>query len=368
MEKIKILIVDDSAVMRSVLAEILSSDDDIEVVGTAMDASVARDKIKSLNPDLLTLDVEMPEMDGLSFLRQLMQLHPMPVVMISTLTEAGADVTLKALGLGAIDFISKPKFDVTAQMEGIKEEIISKIKAAAKAKPYVSGVKETEKEDGVGDADITKSSFTTTAVLKKHESKELATLRTNEKIIAIGGSTGGTEAIKDILMRMAPDSPAILIVQHIPPAFSKPFSERMNDFSPMNVRQAEDGLAVLPGNVYIAPGDSHLMLTRNGTEHRCKLHNGLPVNRHKPSVDVMFRSVAQTVGTNAIGVLLTGMGRDGARGLREIRETGAKTIAQDEESSVIWGMPGAAVKLDAVDYVLPNSRIADKIYSLLKDA
>ena len=365
MKKISVLIIDDSAVVRSILTEILSSDDGIEVVGTAMDPHIAREKIKRLKPDVLTLDVEMPKMDGLTFLSNLMRLRPMPVVMISSLTEAGADVTLKALGLGAVDFISKPKLDVAHQLEGYSKEIIAKVKAAATARihPHVP-VKEVQTKTSRFDAEEIEKRYSTTIVLQR---SPLRKMKATEKIIAIGASTGGTEAIKDILLQMRPDSPGTLIAQHIPPAFSTAFAKRMDSLSSMVVSEAEDGQIITQGHVYIAPGDHHLMLVRDGARYRCKLNDGQPVNRHKPSADVMFRSVAQSAGLNAIGVILTGMGVDGARGLLEMHDAGAPTIAQDEKTSVVWGMPGEAVKLKAVDHVLPIASIEAKIESILKN-
>lgn len=365
MKKISVLIIDDSAVVRSILTEILSSDDGIEVVGTAMDPHIAREKIKRLKPDVLTLDVEMPKMDGLTFLSNLMRLRPMPVVMISSLTEAGADVTLKALGLGAVDFISKPKLDIAHQLEGYSKEIIAKVKTAATARihPHVPAKAEQTKSSRF-DAEEIEQRYSTTIVLQK---SPLRKMKATEKIIAIGASTGGTEAIKNILLQMRPDSPGTLIAQHIPPAFSTAFAKRMDSLSPMIVSEAEDGQIITQGHVYIAPGDRHLMLVRDGARYRCQLHDGQPVNRHKPSADVMFRSVAQNAGLNAIGVILTGMGADGARGLLEMHDAGASTIAQDEKTSVVWGMPGEAVKLKAVDHVLPIDSIEAKIESILKN-
>ncbi len=365
MKKISVLIIDDSAVVRTILTEILSTDENIEVVGTAMDPHIAREKIKRLNPDVLTLDVEMPKMDGLSFLSNLMRLRPMPVVMISSLTEEGADVTLKALGLGAVDFVGKPKLDVAHQLESYSKEIIAKVKAAATAKihPYLPEKAESARKSRF-DPDEIEKRYTTTMVLQR---SPLSKHKATEKIIAIGASTGGTEAIKDILLLMSADFPGTLIAQHIPPAFSSAFAKRMDSISRMVVSEAEDGQIITQGHVYIAPGDRHLMLVRDGARYRCELNDGPPVNRHKPSVDVMFRSVAQSAGLNAIGVLLTGMGADGARGLLELHDAGAPTIVQDEKSSVVWGMPGEAVKLNAADHVLPIDGIEAKIGSLLNN-
>ncbi|MCW8923620.1 MAG: chemotaxis response regulator protein-glutamate methylesterase [Gammaproteobacteria bacterium] len=360
MKKISVLIVDDSAVVRRILKEILSSDKGIDVVGTAMDPYIARDKIKKLHPDVLTLDVEMPKMDGISFLRNVMRLRPMPVVMISSLTQQGADIALEALSIGAVDYISKPKIDVAHELSSYAEEIIEKVKNAAGARVM---------------PDTSESPVTSLAQSKKIESlnrlretKPRTKLKTTEKIIAIGASTGGTEAIKEVLINMRPDSPAIVIAQHIPKAFSEAFSKRMDSISPMAVCEARDGQHVLPGHAYIAPGDRHLLLVREGARYYIKLDDGEPCNRHKPSVDVMFRSVEEAAGDNALGVLLTGMGADGARGLKQMHDAGSKTIAQDENSSVVWGMPGEAVKLEATDYVLPLNKIAQKIELLINEA
>ena len=353
--RIRVLIVDDSALVRSLLSDILSGDPSIEVVGVAGDAHVAREKIKQLNPDVLTLDVEMPKMDGITFLRNLMRLRPMPVVMVSSLTERGADVTLDALAIGAVDYLSKPKIDLAATLEDYGQELIEKIKTASKASVRALDPRRAATL-------ITQPSHTTDAVLAKAEPPRQ--LRTTDRIIAIGASTGGTEAIKDVLIRLPPDSPGVVIAQHIPKAFSTPFARRMNDCSQVTVYEAEDGQQVLAGHAYIAPGDRHLMVVRDGARYVCKLDDGVPVNRHKPSVDVLFRSVAQNAGRNAIGVLLTGMGKDGARGLKEMLDAGSQTIAQDEATSVVWGMPGEAVSLGAAQHVLPLDTVASKILSL----
>jgi two-component system chemotaxis response regulator CheB len=358
-KKIKVLIIDDSAVVRKILTEILSADKEIEVIGTAMDPYIARDKIKKLNPDVLTLDVEMPKMDGISFLRNLMRLRPMPVIMISSLTEEGADIALEALGLGAIDYVSKPKIDIKHHLGDYSEEIRTKVKAAASAR-IIPGVTDTSKMP----PSSSQSHVKQTSSRKKKSGK---VIKTTEKIIAIGASTGGTEAIKEILMNMRPDSPGTVIAQHIPATFSTAFANRMNSVSPMAVCEAVDGQQVLPGHAYIAPGDKHLMLDRSGARYYCKLDDGELRNRHKPSVEVLFESVEEAAGLNAIGILLTGMGADGARGLKEMHDAGAKTIAQDENTSVVWGMPGEAVKLDAADYVLPLHKIVGKIEAILKN-
>jgi two-component system chemotaxis response regulator CheB len=353
--RIRVLIVDDSALVRSLLSDILSADRSIEVVGVAGDAHVAREKIKALNPDVITLDVEMPKMDGITFLRNLMRLRPMPVVMVSSLTERGADVTLDALAIGAVDYLSKPKIDLAATLKDYSEELIEKIKTASKA-----SVRALDPRRAATIA--ARPAHNADAVLPK--SRAPKQLRTTDRIIAIGASTGGTEAIKEVLVRLPPDAPGVVIAQHIPKAFSTPFARRMNDCSQVTVCEAEDGQQVLAGHAYIAPGDRHLMVVRDGARYVCKLDDGVPVNRHKPSVDVLFRSVAQNAGGNAIGVLLTGMGKDGARGLKEMLDAGSRTLAQDEATSVVWGMPGEAVSLGAAQHVVPLENVASKVLSL----
>jgi two-component system, chemotaxis family, protein-glutamate methylesterase/glutaminase len=350
--RIRVLVVDDSALVRQILSELLAADPGIEVVGTASDAHAAREKIKALNPDVLTLDVEMPKMDGITFLRNLMRLRPMPVVMVSSLTERGADVTLDALSCGAVDFLAKPKIDVAATLRDYGTELIEKVHTASRARVRA-----------LDPSRVTVAS-STTAVVPSLNLGEARHLRTTDRIIAIGASTGGTEAIKEVLATMAPDMPGVLIAQHIPKSFSGPFAKRMDTSSAMTVMEAEDGQHVLPGHVYIAPGDRHLLLARDGARYVCRLDDGEPVNRHKPSVDVLFRSVAQSAGRNAIGVLLTGMGKDGARGLKEMREAGSRTIAQDEATSVVWGMPGEAVALGAAEHVEGLTDVAGRIRCL----
>lgn len=340
---IKVLIIDDSALIRKLLTEIINSDPALEVIGTASDPYMARDKIKTLNPDVLTLDVEMPKMDGITFLRNLMRLRPMPVVMISSLTEHGADVTLDALSLGAFDFVSKPKLDVEAQLTEYTEEITTKVKAAF-----------TSQAGKV----ITRQPQTIQPLKQSH-------LRTTEKIIAIGASTGGTEAIREVLCAMPADAPGLVITQHIPAAFSKAFANRVNGLAAMNVSEAKDGQQILPGHAYIAPGDQHLYVIKSGARYICKLDDGDPVNRHKPSVEVLFDSVAKSVGPNAIGVMLTGMGEDGAKAMVRMREAGAINLIQDEATSVVWGMPGAAFKYGAGTDLVPLQKMAERIIKLV---
>ena len=324
---------------------------------SASDPYAAREKIKSLNPDVITLDVEMPRMDGITFLENLMRLRPMPVVMVSSLTQRGADVTLRALELGAIDFVAKPRIDIAGTLEDYENELIAKVRVAAQARVLPRSEKRAREID---------ERNSTSAVVPALSARGM--LRTTERIIAIGASTGGTEAIREVLEEMPPDAPAIVISQHIPAAFSKSFADRMNRSSPMAVCEAQDGQQILPGHVYIAPGDRHMLVERDGARYLCRLSSGPLVNRHRPSVDVMFRSVAQNVGANAVGVLLTGMGDDGARGLREMLDAGAGTIAQDEASSVVWGMPGSAVKIGAAAQVLPLHQIAAQVLALASAA
>ena len=342
----RVLVIDDSALVRQVLSELLAADPGIEVVGTAADPLLAREKIKRLNPDVLTLDVEMPRMDGLAFLENLMRLHPLPVVMVSSLTERGADTTLQALALGAVDFIAKPKLDIARGLEAYAEEIRSKVKMAARSRVRASA-----------------------SLLRRPKAPGAApgiSFRTTDRLIAIGASAGGTEAIRVVLESMPADAPAVVLTQHLPASFSAAFAERLDKHSAMSVREATDGEAILPGHAYLPAGGRHLRIIRDGARWRCRVDDTAPVNLHKPAVDVLFRSVAQSAGANAIGALLTGMGEDGARGLMALKQAGAPTLAQDESSSVVWGMPGSAVRLGAVDEILPLERIAERLLSLAR--
>ena len=348
--KIKVLVVDDSALVRKLLSDIINSQHDMEVVGTAPDPLVAREAIKRLNPDVVTLDVEMPKMDGLDFLEKLMRLHPTPVVMVSSLTERGSDITLRALELGAVDFVTKPKLDIQRGLQEYTREITDKIRAAARArlKALSSSIKVEQR-------------YSADAVLPAVANHITST----EKLVIIGASTGGTEAIKDVLVRMPPDSPGILVTQHMPEAFTNAFAKRLDGLCKISVKEAENGERVLPGHAYIAPGHSHLLLKRSGANYLCELNQGPPVNRHRPSVDVLFRSAANYAGHNAIGVLLTGMGKDGAAGLLEMKRAGARTLAQDEASCVVFGMPKEAIALGGVDEVVPLPQMAERILANL---
>ncbi|MDX2018960.1 MAG: chemotaxis response regulator protein-glutamate methylesterase [Deltaproteobacteria bacterium] len=342
-EPIRVLVVDDSALVRKLLTSLLSSDPEIEVVGTASEPFAARELIKTLNPHVLTLDVEMPRMDGVTFLRNLMRLRPMPVVMVSSLTERGADVTLEALSLGAVDYVAKPKLGLAEGLERLSDEIIAKVKIASKAKIRPRAQPTTAEPSLVAPR---------------------MSLRTTDRVIAIGASTGGTEAIAEILQQFPPDSPAVVITQHIPEGFSERFALRLNDLCAMSVKEARDGDPVIVGCAYVAPGNHHLRVVRSGARYLCKVTQEDPVNRHRPSVDVLFGSIAQHVGPNAVGVILTGMGADGADGLGLIRAAGSPTIAQDKESSVVWGMPGEATKRGNAMEVLPLDKIAKRVLTL----
>lgn len=326
---IKVLVIDDSAVIRTLLTEILNEAPDIEVVGVAPDPIIARTKIENLRPDVITLDVEMPRMDGLTFLEELMRTNPLPVLMISALTEKGCDVTLRALELGAIDYIQKPSFDLREGIISISEEIKRKVRIASKARVRIGG--KIQRSEGIIKSP---TAFTTT-----------------DKIIAIGASTGGTQAITEIISSLPETTPGIVIVQHMPPLFTRSFVKRLDSMSRLDVKEAETGDRVLRGSVLIAPGDRHMTIRRNGAMYYVEIIDGPMVNFVRPSVDVLFSSVAKAAGKNAIGVLLTGMGEDGARGLLEMRDAGAFTIAQDEESSIVFGMPKRAIELGAAERV-----------------
>jgi len=356
MSRIKVLIVDDSAVVRKILSEILQSDPEIDVIGTAADPLIARTKIKELNPDVLTLDIEMPRMDGITFLRNLMRLHPMPVVMVSTLTEKGAGITLEALEMGAVDFVSKPRQDLANQLTQYAEEIILKVKTAAKARVRTKAdVQEVDRAE-----------TNSTGLIRKTPRISVSS-KASRRIVAIGASTGGTEAIKEVLVRLPENFPGTVIAQHIPPGFSTSFALRMDKLSKLSVCEPTETMQILDGHVYIAPGDRHLKVRSNARGFECYLDDGPNVNRHKPSVDVLFDSVAEQVGKKALGVILTGMGADGARGLKAMKENGAFTIAQNEATSVVWGMPGESVKCGAVDDQVPLERIANHLVGKLRE-
>ena len=346
MKKITVVVIDDSALIRKLLSEIINSQPDMQAVGAAPDPLVAREMIRSLNPDVLTLDVEMPKMDGLDFLERLMRLRPMPVVMVSSLTERGSDATLRALELGAIDYVSKPKIDIAHGIQEYADEIADKIRtaAAARLRPRpLPGVPRVER------------------VLPALANRSIST----EKLIIVGASTGGTEAIKEFLLDMPPDCPGILITQHMPEAFTKSFAARLDSLCRISVKEAEHAERVLPGHAYVAPGHSHLLLRRSGANYMTQLSDAAHVNRHRPSVDVLFRSAAEHAGRNAVGVILTGMGKDGAQGMLAMKQAGAYNFAQDEASCVVFGMPKEAIAAGATDEVLPLREIAPGVMRCL---
>ena len=331
---IRVLVVDDSALIRSLLAEIIKQTPDMELVGAAPDAYVAKDMVMDLKPDVITLDIEMPKVNGLTFLDRLMKARPTPVIMISTLTEKGADATIRSLELGAIDFIAKPKIDVARGIGEYQAEIVDKIRIAAKTTPRPRS----------------RSSIDVKAIPLQYSG--------TETIVGIGASTGGTEAIRSVLEQLSPAFPATIITQHMPPNFTKSFAHRLNSICQMNVHEAQDGERILPGNAYIAPGDKHMTLVRSGADYRIKLDDGPLVCGHKPAVDVMFNSLAKVVGKNAIATILTGMGKDGAVGLLALQQSGAITMAQDEASCVVYGMPKAAVDIGATKHIIELGKMS----------
>ena len=343
-KKIKVLVVDDSAVVRKVFREELSHERDIEVVGTAPDPYVARDKIVTLKPDVVTLDIEMPRMDGITFLKKLMKYYPLPVIIVSSLTKSGGKLAMEALASGALEVISKPSSAYSVGEMSI--QLIDKIRA-------VAGVKVEKK--------IARD--VTTGTLAKPMTKALS--KTTNKIIAIGASTGGTEALKVVLTAMPPNVPGILVVQHMPAHFTTSFAERLNDLCAIAVKEAMDGDSVVSGQALIAPGNYHMLLKRSGARYYVQVKNGPMVHHQRPAVDVLFHSVAEYAGSNAVGAILTGMGSDGASGLLKMRETGARTVAQDEKTCIVFGMPKEAIKLDAAEKVVPLGQIAKTALNLI---
>ncbi len=344
-KKINVLIIDDSALIRSILTEVINSFPDLSVVGVASNPIQAREMIKTLNPDVLTLDVEMPQMDGLTFLEKLMRLRPMPVLMISSLTERGSEAALRALELGAVDFLPKPKMGIADGLRDYAETIAGKIRVANMAKGKFRVPTNTSAREALPALG--------------------ARIGTTEKIIALGASTGGTEAIKEFLIRLPADAPGIVIAQHMPEAFTKSFAARLDSLCKLTVVESQGNERVLPGHVYIAPGHSHLLLKRSGANYMTELSQAPAVNHHRPSVEVLFRSVAQNAGKNVIGVMLTGMGKDGAIGMLEMRQAGAYNFAQDEATCVVYGMPREAVAVGAVDEVVPIQEMAQKVLQRL---
>jgi two-component system chemotaxis response regulator CheB len=348
LKKIRVVVVDDSALVRGLLSEIINRQKDMECVGAANDPLVARDMIRELSPDVITLDIEMPKMDGIDFLARLMRLRPTPVVMISTLTERGAEVTMRALELGAVDFVAKPRIGVSDGINELAGQIVEKIRIAASAQIRRAVLSNSPPTGSAGGA---------SGQAQQTEPRPLGRVST-EKLICIGASTGGTEAIKEILVRMPADSPGIVITQHMPPGFTTSFAARLNSLCQITVQEAVNGARVLPGHAYIAPGGKQFRVDRSGANYVCVVEDGEAVNRHKPSVEVLFKSAAHVVGRNAFGVMLTGMGNDGAKAMKEMKDAGSYNFVQDEASCIVFGMPREAILHGAADEVLPLLDIA----------
>ena len=358
MAKTRVVVVDDSALVRSLLTEIINRQPDMECVGAAADPFVAREMIRNTNPDVITLDVEMPRMDGIDFLGKLMRLRPTPVVMVSTLTERGADVTLRALELGAVDFVAKPKIGVADGLRLLAEDITDKVRIASKAHlRRLTTPPPSAQPTAPGALDG--------APARPAPMAGLGRLST-EKIIFIGASTGGTEATKEVLMNLPADAPAVVITQHMPPGFTRSYAARLDGLCRIRVAEARDGERVLPGHAYIAPGGQHLSVERSGANYVARVQAGEPVNRHMPSVEVLFKSAARVVGPNALAIMLTGMGADGARAMREMRDAGSYNFVQDEASCVVFGMPREAIAHGASHEVLPLTQIAPKLIERLR--
>lgn len=355
MAKIRVVVVDDSALVRSLLTEIINRQHDMQCVGAASDPLVAREMIRELNPDVITLDVEMPRMDGLEFLSRLMRLRPMPVVMVSTLTEQGADITLRALEMGAVDYVAKPRIGITSGLNELAGDIVDKIRIAAAA--HV-------KRLGPAPAAAGATAHPGGATAAEPPRAPLPRLST-EKIICIGASTGGTEAIREVLTPMPADAPAIVITQHMPPGFTTSFAARLDSLCKIRVEEARDGQRILPGHAYIAPGGRHLRIDRSGSNYVAVVEDTEPVNRHRPSVEVLFRSAARVLGPNALGIMLTGMGADGAQAMREMKDAGSYNYVQDETTCVVFGMPRMAIQAGAAHEILPLNQIAPAVLNRL---
>ena len=356
MKKIRVVVVDDSALVRSLLAEIINRQKDMECVGTANDPLVAREMIRELDPDVITLDIEMPRMDGIDFLGRLMRLRPMPVVMVSTLTERGAEITMKALELGAVDFVAKPRIGVASGLNDLSDQIVEKVRIAASAHVRRAPALPTAATQAVSGAAGARAPVAAIGRVS------------TEKLICIGASTGGTEAIKEILTNLPADSPGIVITQHMPPGFTTSFAARLNSLCQIAVQEAVNGERILPGHAYIAPGGKQFRVSRSGANYVAVVEDGELVNRHKPSVEVLFKSIASVVGRNAYGVMLTGMGNDGAKAMREMKDAGSYNFVQDEASCIVFGMPREAILHGAADEVLPLSAIAPALIAKLSSA
>ncbi len=367
MAKTRVVVVDDSALVRSLLTEIINRQADMCCVGAASDPLAAREMIRTLDPDVITLDAEMPRMDGIDFLSRLMRLRPMPVVMVSTLTERGAEVTLKALELGAVDFVAKPRVGVADGLKQLADEITEKIRIASRATVRRIAPAGAAAAGSTPPIQATSTAAPEAARPGSAAASPLGRLST-EKIIFIGASTGGTEATRELLVELPADAPAVMITQHMPPGFTKSYAARLDGLCRIRVAEARDGERVLPGHAYIAPGGRHMSVERSGANYIARLTDGEPVNRHRPSVEVLFRSAARVLGPNALGVMLTGMGGDGARAMREMREAGAWNVVQDEASCVVFGMPREAIAAGAAHEVLPLPQIAHRLIERLRSA
>lgn len=353
---IRVVVVDDSALVRGLLSEIINRESDMQCVGAANDPLIAREMIRELDPDVITLDIEMPKMDGIDFLGRLMRLRPMPVVMISTLTERGADITMRALELGAVDFVAKPRIGLADGIKDLAAQIVEKIRIAAGAhirRTIIPAVVERG---------------ATTHVIGVPKRAVTAGRVSTEKLICVGASTGGTEAIKEVLTRMPADAPGIVITQHMPPGFTTSFAARLNGICQITVQEAANGERILPGHAYIAPGGKQFSISRSGANYICVVEDGEPVNRHRPSVEVLFASVAKVAGSNAYGVMLTGMGNDGARAMKDMRDAGSYNFVQDEASCIVFGMPREAILHGAADEILPLLDIAGALLQKLASA
>ncbi|RZI55580.1 MAG: chemotaxis response regulator protein-glutamate methylesterase [Rubrivivax sp.] len=364
MAKTTVVVVDDSALVRSILTEIINRQPDMQCIGAASDPLVAREMIRNLNPDVITLDVEMPKMDGLDFLQRLMRLRPMPVVMVSTLTERGAEVTLKALELGAVDFVAKPKIGVADGIRALAQDITDKIRIAAKAqirRLHAPGAAAAPGAPGTPAA----TGGATPPLKPASPIASLGRLST-EKIIFIGASTGGTEATKDVLINLPADCPAVCITQHMPAGFTRSYAARLDGLCKIRVKEAQDGERILPGHGYIAPGGMHFSVERSGANYIARVQDGEAVNRHKPSVEVLFNSAARVVGQNALGIMLTGMGADGAKAMKAMKDAGSYNLVQDEATCVVFGMPREAINAGAADEVLPLHQIATRLIERLR--
>ncbi len=366
-KKVRVLIVDDSALVRDILAQGLAADPNIEVVGTAPDPFVARDKIVELRPDVLTLDVEMPRMDGVEFLRRLMPQYPIPVVMVSSLTQRGKEITMQALEAGAVDFVAKPTSNVAQGLQSMMFELRTKVKIASTANVAHWKNKREELFTTMRGAATPNAGASSSgaAPASPFASRSRALSESTDKVIAIGASTGGTEALRKVLRHLPATMPGIVITQHMPAGFTKTFADRLNEECEMHVKEAQNGDRVMNGKVLVAPGDMHMKIIRSGGRYEITLSQEDKVNGHRPSVDVMMKSVAENVGANAVGVILTGMGNDGAAGLKAMRDAGAETFAQDEATSVVYGMPKVAFEIGAAKAVLPLNSMAEALVNVL---